>query len=70
MLDDQRLADSELCARVKVYSPELAALLGARLRRLRLGRVVTDPAAAQGNSDGPQIASSAPPSSASPNSSQ
>ena len=52
MLDNPLLSDSELCARVKRHSPELAALLGARLRRLRLARVVVDQGAqaAQGTS--------------------
>lgn len=41
MVDNQRLSDAELAARVAAHDPELAKLIRARLRRLRLERLVT-----------------------------
>lgn len=41
MTDDATLTDAELAERVAAYDPELAKQIRARLRVLRLARIVT-----------------------------
>lgn len=40
MIDNERITDADLAARVAVHDEELAKLVKARLRRLRLRAVV------------------------------